>query len=109
MPAAAIHPDASDRGRRHRRSAETSTLTQILQLCWPGTPLVLGVLSVLTFWMWGFGIALGSSAIASGVLTNRALDVEEDESGTLMALLGMIIGALGITASVISLVSALPT
>ena len=70
--------------------------------------IMFGALSIVTFWMFGFGIALGAAALVTGALAVRRPDVADHESTSLEALLGMLAGAFGIAAGLIFLVSALP-
>lgn len=54
--------------------------------------IMLGSLSIVMFWMFGFGILLGAGAIAAGIAANRHPGVEGNESKGLVALLGMLTG-----------------
>ncbi|WP_124395452.1 hypothetical protein [Rhodococcus wratislaviensis] len=70
--------------------------------------IMLGALSIVMFWTFGFGILLGAAAIGTGIVANRHRAVEENESKALEALLGILTGALGIAAGLVFLTAALP-
>ena len=70
--------------------------------------IMFGALSIVTFWMFGFGILLGAAALVTGALAARRPDVADHESTCLEALLGMLAGVFGIAAGLIFLGSALP-
>ncbi|QSE87509.1 hypothetical protein JWS13_02120 (plasmid) [Rhodococcus pseudokoreensis] len=69
---------------------------------------MLGALSIVTFWAFGVGVALGVGAVVAGIVAARQPDVQDNESASLKALLGMLAGVFGIVAGVIFLASALP-
>nr|WP_271214048.1 hypothetical protein [Rhodococcus wratislaviensis]GLK41346.1 hypothetical protein GCM10017611_82220 [Rhodococcus wratislaviensis] len=86
---------------------------------WPGPPrllgdyctdfsFMLGSLSIVMFWMFGFGILLGAGAIAAGIAAFRHPAVEGNEPKGLEALLGILTGACGIAAGLVFLAAALP-
>ncbi|EKT81111.1 hypothetical protein WSS_A18444 [Rhodococcus opacus M213] len=55
---------------------------------WSDISVMLGALSIVMFWMFGFGIVLGVCAIAAGIAANRHPAVEGSEPKSLEALLG---------------------
>ncbi|WP_172651003.1 hypothetical protein [Rhodococcus opacus] len=69
---------------------------------------MLGSLSIVMFWMFGFGILLGAGAIAAGIAAYRHPAVEGNEPKGLEALLGILTGAFGIAAGLVFLAAALP-
>lgn len=75
---------------------------------WSDISVMLGALSIVMFWMFGFGIVLGVCAIAAGIAANRHPAVEGSESKSLEALLGILTGAFGIAAGTVFLTAALP-
>nr|WP_271211856.1 hypothetical protein [Rhodococcus wratislaviensis] len=75
---------------------------------WSDISVMLGALSIVMFWMFGFGIVLGVCAIAAGIAANRHPAVEGSEPKSLEALLGILTGAFGIAAGTVFLTAALP-
>ncbi|WP_374212591.1 hypothetical protein [Rhodococcus tibetensis] len=69
---------------------------------------MLGALSIVMFWMFGFGMLLGAGAIATGIVAARHPSVEADESTSLEALIGILTGAFGIALGIVFLAAALP-
>ncbi|KOS55944.1 hypothetical protein [Rhodococcus rhodochrous] len=70
--------------------------------------LMLGALSIVTFWTFGFGILLGAAAVGTGIAATRRPTVFTDEAKSLDALVGMLTGIFGILAGVVFLSWALP-
>ena len=70
--------------------------------------LMLGAVSIVTFWMFGFGIALGAGAIAVGIFAVRHPTTASNEPKSLEALIGILTGAFGINASIYFLLAASP-
>ncbi|WP_368680691.1 hypothetical protein R1X32_11070 (plasmid) [Rhodococcus opacus] len=70
----------------------------------PHASIIMGALSIASFWVFGLGFALGLSAVACGILATSRSDIAEDEAASLWALLGVVAGIGGIIASTISLV-----
>ncbi|TQC44697.1 hypothetical protein EEB14_35915 [Rhodococcus sp. WS4] len=64
--------------------------------------MALGSLSVATFWVFGFGFALGIGATFCGLLAMSRSAVADDEAASLWALLGVVAGVAGITTSAIA-------
>ncbi|MDV6286737.1 hypothetical protein GXW84_26520 [Rhodococcus sp. IEGM 248] len=65
--------------------------------------IVLGALSIASFWLVGLGFILGVSAVACGAFATSRSGVADDESASLRALLGVVAGVAGITVSAIAL------
>ncbi|MFD9664315.1 hypothetical protein ACFWAY_22255 [Rhodococcus sp. NPDC059968] len=74
----------------------------------PNASMVLGVLSIASFWVFELGFALGVGAVACGALATSRSHVADDEAASLRALLGALAGVAGITASAIALTPLLP-
>jgi len=69
----------------------------------PSVSIVLGALSIASFWLVGLGFILGVSAVACGAFATSRSGVADDESASLRALLGVVAGVAGITVSAIAL------
>ena len=69
----------------------------------PRASIIMGTLSIASFWMSGVGFVLGLSAVAYGTLATSQSDIAEDEAASLWALLGVVAGIGGIIASTILL------
>ncbi|MDV7352567.1 hypothetical protein R4282_05975 [Rhodococcus oxybenzonivorans] len=97
---------SSDRRRGHLPWLMTST--RPLGAYCSDVSVMLGALSIVMFWMFGFGILLGAGAIATGIVASRNPSVEADESTSLEALIGILTGAFGIAVGIVFLAAALP-
>lgn len=72
------------------------------------TALMLGALSILTFWMFGLGILLGAAAIGT-VLAGRGPDTPgHDPSDNSVGIVGILTAISGIAFGVVFLTAALP-
>ncbi|MFE7423630.1 hypothetical protein [Rhodococcus sp. NPDC057529] len=69
----------------------------------PAASIVLGTLSVASFWVVGLGFILGIAAVICGAVAASRNSAAEDEAASLRALLGVVAGAAGITVSAIAL------
>ncbi|MFC9839672.1 hypothetical protein ACFVKB_38695 [Rhodococcus sp. NPDC127530] len=69
----------------------------------PTVSIVLGSLSIASFWVVGLGFVLGVTAVVCGAFATYRSGVEDDESASLRALLGVVAGVAGITVSAIAL------
>ena len=85
-----------------------STLREAVEEKGADLALMLGALSIVTFWTFGFGIVLGAAAIGTGIAATRRPAVFTDEAKSLDALVGMLTGMFGILAGVVFLSWALP-
>lgn len=65
----------------------------------PAVSIALGTLSIAAFWTVGLGIALGVAAATCGTIATTRPTVADDEPASLRALLGVVAGTAGITAS----------
>ncbi|SEB65822.1 hypothetical protein SAMN04490239_1094 [Rhodococcus koreensis] len=63
--------------------------------------MALGAVSLATFWVFGLGFSMGIAAVVCGMLTISRSALAEDEVASLWALLGVIAGVVGGTASAI--------
>ncbi|MFC9549967.1 hypothetical protein ACFTWF_03865 [Rhodococcus sp. NPDC056960] len=90
MRPAPHHPSSARYGRRGSRL--------------PSVSILMGVLSIGAFWVFGLGFALGLGAVACGALATLRPAVADDEAASLRALLGVVAGVAGIIASAIALV-----
>ena len=86
-------------------SARTRGRQALHDLRLPSMSILLGALSITTFWVLGLGFVLGTSAVLCGALATARSD--DDEAASLRALLGILAGAAGITLSAIALLPAL--
>ena len=93
---------------REPHSSRTTTLSRPDGGQLSDLSIMLGLLSIVMFWMFGFGIPLGAGAIAAGIAAHRHPTVEGNESKALEALLGVLAGAFGIAAGLVFLAAALP-
>ncbi|MFF2112479.1 hypothetical protein [Rhodococcus koreensis] len=100
----AARPFASEPARNSSPTAPTRRLGT----CLSDAAIMFGALSIVMFWMFGFGIILGGAALVTGALSLRRPDVTDDESTSLEVLLGVLAGVFGIAAGLIFLVCALP-
>lgn len=69
----------------------------------PSVSIILGALSIASFWVVGLGFVLGLSAVVCGAFATSRSGVAGDESASLRALLGVVAGVAGITVSAIAL------
>ncbi|MFC9763586.1 hypothetical protein [Rhodococcus jostii] len=69
----------------------------------PAVSIILGALSIGSFWVVGLGFVLGVAAVLCGAIATSRSSVADDEAASLRALLGVVAGAAGITASAIAL------
>ncbi|MFD9664024.1 hypothetical protein ACFWAY_20730 [Rhodococcus sp. NPDC059968] len=69
----------------------------------PAVSIILGALSIGSFWVVGLGFALGVAAVLCGAIATLRSSVADDEAASLRALLGVVAGAAGITVSAIAL------
>ncbi|MGV9870924.1 hypothetical protein [Rhodococcus koreensis] len=69
----------------------------------PAASIVLGALSVASFWVVGLGFILGMAAVICGAVAASRNSAADDEVASLRALLGVVAGAAGITVSAIAL------
>ncbi|MBC2640761.1 MULTISPECIES: hypothetical protein [unclassified Rhodococcus (in: high G+C Gram-positive bacteria)] len=94
-------------GRQPRSPQPTRPPRPLGEYC-SDLSIMLGSLSIVTFWMFGFGILLGAGAIVAGIAADRNPGLEGNESNSLEALLGIFAGAFGIAAGLVFLAAALP-
>ncbi|MDQ1181902.1 hypothetical protein [Rhodococcus sp. SORGH_AS_0301] len=64
---------------------------------------LLGALSVVAFWSFGFGVLLGIAALVAGVLATRVSDADRADT-----VIGLLTGAVGVIAGGIFLAAAVP-
>jgi hypothetical protein len=64
--------------------------------------IVLGALSIPSFWVFGLGFALGLCAVICGAVATTRTAVADDEAASLRALLGIVAGVAGIMVSAIA-------
>ena len=102
---AQFRPDPPSSGRRP--SWRTGPSRSLGEYC-NDLSIMLGSLSIVMFWTFGFGILLGVGAVAAGIVANRHPAVEGNEPKALEALLGTLAGAFGIAAGLVFLAAALP-
>lgn len=69
----------------------------------PSVSVLLGALSIASFWVSGLGFILGVSAVVCGALAASRSGVADDDPASLRALLGVVAGVAGITVSAIAL------
>lgn len=69
--------------------------------------LMLGALSILTFWMFGLGIVVGATAIGVGFLSRRCGNPATDTGDWTVGLVGIITGAAGAAIGLFFLVAVL--
>ncbi|MFC9361927.1 hypothetical protein ACFTZB_35800 [Rhodococcus sp. NPDC057014] len=100
----AARPFASEPARNSSPTAPTPRRGTRLS----DAAIMFGALSIVTFWLFGFGIILGGAALVTGGLSLRRPDATGNESTSLEALLGMLAGVFGIAAGLMFLVCALP-
>lgn len=70
--------------------------------------LMLGALSILTFWMFGLGILLGATAIGTALAARRPDTPGRDLGDHTAGVVGILTGIAGIAFGVIFLTAALP-
>ncbi|WP_458682517.1 hypothetical protein [Prescottella equi] len=68
----------------------------------PAAAMILGALSLVSFWLFGLGLPLGLGAVVSGLLATSRAATADDEAASLRALLGIVAGTAGITAATIA-------
>ena len=78
--------------RRHRGGSRLPTVS-----------IMLGALSVASFWVFGLGFVLGLCAVVCGAVATARTAVADDEAASLRALLGIVAGVAGIMVSAIAL------
>jgi hypothetical protein len=96
-------PRESDAIRHMRSSTRGNQGPKRLRSRLPTVSILMGVLSIASFWVFGLGFVLGVGAIACGALATSRPAVADDEAASLRALLGVLAGVAGITVSVIAL------
>ncbi len=69
----------------------------------PAVSIILGALSIGTFWVIGLGFVLGVTAVVCGAVATSRSAVADDEAASLRALLGVVAGVAGIIVSAIAL------
>ncbi|MDV7088967.1 hypothetical protein HJ581_0041550 [Rhodococcus opacus] len=69
----------------------------------PAVSIILGALSIASFWVIGLGFVLGVVAVACGTFATSRSSVADNEAASLRALLGVVVGVAGITVSAIAL------
>ncbi len=94
-PSGAASDDSSSGRARRRAPRHGSRL--------PFASIILGALSIASFWVVGLGFVLGLSAVACGAFATSRSGVAGDEPASLRALLGVVAGVAGITMSAIAL------
>ncbi|WP_252189627.1 MULTISPECIES: hypothetical protein [unclassified Rhodococcus (in: high G+C Gram-positive bacteria)] len=85
-------PSADTPERPARRSSRLPTVS-----------IVLGALSIPSFWVFGLGFVLGLCAVVCGAFATTRTAVADDEAASLRALLGIVAGVAGIMVSAIAL------
>lgn len=70
--------------------------------------LMLGALSILTFWMFGLGILLGAAAIGTALAARRPDTPGHDPSDNSVGTVGILTGISGIAFGIVFLTAALP-
>ena len=70
--------------------------------------LMLGTLSILTFWMFGLGILLGAAAIGTALAARRPDTPGHDPGDNTAGVIGILTGIAGIAFGVVFLTAALP-
>ncbi|MFC9557600.1 hypothetical protein ACFTWF_43095 [Rhodococcus sp. NPDC056960] len=99
-PAAPCEPPTTSDGRA---SAETPRHSRRRGSRLPTVSIVLGTLSIPSFWIFGLGFALGLCAVVCGAVATTRTAVADDEAASLRALLGIVAGVAGIMVSAIAL------
>ncbi|MEI4747814.1 MULTISPECIES: hypothetical protein [Rhodococcus] len=72
------------------------------------TALMLGALSILTFWMFGLGILLGAAAIGTALAGRRPDTPGHDPSDHSVGIVGILTAISGIAFGIVFLTAALP-
>ncbi|WP_317559069.1 hypothetical protein [Rhodococcus erythropolis] len=70
--------------------------------------LMLGALSILTFWMFGLGILLGAAAIGTALAARRPDTPGHDPSDNTVGIVGILTALAGIAFGIVFLTAALP-
>ncbi len=70
--------------------------------------LMLGALSILTFWMFGLGILLGAAAIGTALVARRPDTPRRDLGDNTAGVVGILTGIAGIAFGAVFLTAALP-
>ena len=70
--------------------------------------LMLGALSILTFWMFGLGILLGAAAIGTALAARRPDTPGHDPGDNTAGVVGILTGIAGIAFGAVFLTAALP-
>ncbi len=70
--------------------------------------LMLGALSILTFWMFGLGILLGAAAIGTALAARRPDTPGHDPGDNTAGVVGILTGIAGIAFGIVFLTAALP-
>ncbi|MFC1473887.1 hypothetical protein [Rhodococcus qingshengii] len=70
--------------------------------------LMLGALSILTFWMFGLGILLGAAAIGTALAARRPDTPGHDPRDNAAGIAGILTGLAGIASGIVFLTAALP-
>ncbi|KAB2584142.1 hypothetical protein BS297_17115 [Rhodococcus erythropolis] len=70
--------------------------------------LMLGALSILTFWMFGLGILLGAAAIGTALAARRPDTPRHDPGDNTAGIVGILTGIAGIAFGAVFLTAALP-
>jgi hypothetical protein len=99
-PAAPCEPPTTSDGRP---SAETRQRPARRGSRLPTVSIVLGALSIPSFWVLGLGFVLGLCAVVCGAFATTRTAVADDEAASLRALLGIVAGVAGIMVSAIAL------